>query len=77
LCRFWNGLLLRHERLYTGFHKDPSCRSRLAAVFAAVKPGYLDQAGAAALKDFLNFGGKIAPEREATFNELRTKFSAK
>src|SRR5438105_5494533 len=58
---------------------------QLAAVFAVEKPGHLDglatrslqffdQAGAAALKVFLNFGGPIQPEREAQFIELRTKF---
>jgi putative heme iron utilization protein len=61
---------------------------QLAAVFAIVKPGHLDgiatrsfqffdRAGAAALKVFLNFGGKISPEREAAFNELRNRFSAR
>lgn len=58
---------------------------QLAAVFAVEKPGHLDgiathsiqffdQAGAAALKIFLNFGGSISPEREAKFIELRTTF---
>jgi len=58
---------------------------QLAAVFAVEKPGHMDgtgtrsiqffdQAGAAALKVFLNFGGSIQPEREAQFIELRTKF---
>ena len=58
---------------------------QLAAVFAVEKPGHLDgiatrsvqffdQTGAAAVKIFLNFGGPILPEREAQFNELRTKF---
>jgi putative hemin transport protein len=57
----------------------------LAAVFAIEKPGHMDgvatrsvqffdRSGAAALKVFLNFGGPIAPEREARFNELRTRF---
>jgi putative hemin transport protein len=58
---------------------------QLAAVFAVEKPGHMDgtatrsfqffdQTGAAALKVFLNFGGPIAPEREAMFKELRSKF---
>ena len=38
---------------------------------------FFDQTGAAALKIFLNFGGPLPPEREAAFNELRTKFKAK
>jgi putative hemin transport protein len=55
---------------------------QLAALFAVEKPGHMDgsrtrslqffdQAGAAALKIFLNFGSPIAPEREALFNEVR------
>jgi putative hemin transport protein len=58
---------------------------QLAAAFAVEKPGHMDgtgtrsfqffdQAGAAAFKVFLNFGGPIKPEREALFIELRTKF---
>jgi putative hemin transport protein len=58
---------------------------QLAAVFAVEKPGHMDgmatrsiqffdQSGAAALKIFLNFGGKILPEREAWFVEMRKKF---
>src|SRR5437764_4304059 len=58
---------------------------QLAAVFAVEKPGHMDgtatrsfqffdQAGAAAFKVFLNFGGPISPEREARFTELRNKF---
>ena len=58
---------------------------QLAAAFAVEKPGHMDgmatrsfqffdQSGAAALKVFLNFGGPIAPEREAKFIELRNKF---
>src|ERR1019366_6332093 len=58
---------------------------QLAAVFAVEKPGHMggtaahsfqffDQAGAAAFKVFLNFGGPIAPEREAMFIELRSRF---
>jgi putative hemin transport protein len=58
---------------------------QLAAVFAVEKPGHMDgtatrsiqffdQAGAAALKVFLNFGGPISPERMAWFSEMRTKF---
>jgi putative heme iron utilization protein len=55
---------------------DMHIRSKeLAAVFAVEKPGHLDgiatrsfqffdQAGAAALKVLLNFGGSITPERE-------------
>src|SRR5438477_10243055 len=49
---------------------------QLAAVFAVEKPGHMDgagtrsfqffdQAGAAAIKVFLNFGGPIPPEKEA------------
>ena len=58
---------------------------QLAAVFAVEKPGHMDgmatrsiqffdQAGAAALKVFLNFGGPLSPEREAWFTEVRKKF---
>jgi putative hemin transport protein len=58
---------------------------QLAAAFAVEKPGHLDgtatrsiqffdQAGAAALKVFLNFGGPISPERKALFDELRREF---
>ena len=58
---------------------------QLGAAFAVEKPGHMDgmatrsfqffdQAGAAAFKVFLNFGGPIAPEREALFIELRGKF---
>ena len=58
---------------------------QLAAMFAVVKPGHMDgtatcsfqffdQAGAAAFKVFLNFGGPIPPKREARFVELRDKF---
>src|ERR1019366_3615448 len=58
---------------------------QLAAAFAVEKPGHMDgmatrsfqffdQTGAAALKVFLNFGGPIAPEREALFVALRNKF---
>jgi putative hemin transport protein len=58
---------------------------QLAAAFAVEKPGHMDGAatrsfqffdrnGAAALKVFLNFGGPIAPEREALFAELRQRF---
>ncbi len=58
---------------------------QLAALFAVEKPGHMDgsrtcsfqffdQAGAAALKVFLNFGGPIAADREAAFNEVRTAF---
>ena len=58
---------------------------QLAAAFAVEKPGHLDgmatrsfqffdQTGAAAFKVFLNFGGPIAPEREAKFVELREQF---
>jgi putative hemin transport protein len=57
---------------------------QLAAVFAVEKPGHMDgmatrsiqffdQAGAAALKIFLNFGGKISPQREAWFMDVRKK----
>jgi putative heme degradation protein len=58
---------------------------QLAAAFAVEKPGHMDgmatrsiqffdQTGAAALKVFLNFGGKISTEREAWFIEVRKKF---
>jgi putative hemin transport protein len=58
---------------------------QLATMFAVEKPGHMDgmatrsfqlfdQTGAAAFKVFLNFGGPISPEREATFSELRSKF---
>src|SRR5438067_921130 len=58
---------------------------QLAAAFAVEKPGHMDgmatrsfqffdHSGAAALKVFLNFGGPIAPEREAKFIELRIRF---
>src|SRR5258708_70270 len=58
---------------------------QLAAVFAVEKPGHMDgtatrsfqffdHTGAAAFKVFLNFGGPIAPEREAMFIALRAKF---
>ena len=58
---------------------------QLAAVFAVEKPGHMDgmatrsiqffdQTGAAALKIFLNFGGPLSPEREAWFQNVRTKF---
>jgi len=58
--------------------------AQLAAAFAVEKPGHMDgtatrsfqffdRAGAAALKVFVNFGGPIPPEREAQFNEVRTR----
>lgn len=58
---------------------------QLAAAFAVEKPGHMDgmatrsiqffdQTGAAALKIFLNFGGKSSPEREAWFGDVRKKF---
>lgn len=58
---------------------------QLAAVFAVEKPGHMDgtatrsfqffdQTGVAAFKVFLNFGGRITPERKARFIELRTRF---
>jgi putative hemin transport protein len=58
---------------------------QLAAAFAVEKPGHMDgtatrslqffdQAGAAAFKVFLNFGGPISPEKEALFIEMRNKF---
>jgi putative heme iron utilization protein len=58
---------------------------QLAAAFAVEKPGHMDgtatrsfqffdQAGAAAFKVFLNFGGPIPPERAARFVELRARF---
>jgi putative hemin transport protein len=60
---------------------------QLAAVFAVEKPGHMDgmatrsfqffdQAGAAALKIFLNFGGPISAERERQFVELRARFKS-
>ena len=59
--------------------------NELASIFAVQKPGHMDgtatrsfqffdQAGAVALKVFLNFGGPIHAEREARFNDLRTCF---
>jgi putative hemin transport protein len=59
---------------------------QLASVFAVEKPGHMDgtatlsvqffdQAGASALKVFLNFGGPIPLERAAWFKEVRAKFS--
>jgi putative heme utilization carrier protein HutX len=61
---------------------------QLAAAFAVEKPGHMDgtatrsfqffdQTGAAAFKVFLNFGGPIPPQREASFIELRSKFKRK
>jgi putative hemin transport protein len=58
---------------------------QLGAAFAVEKPGHMDGmatrsfqffdlTGAAAFKVFLNFGGPIAPEREALFIELRSRF---
>ena len=58
---------------------------QLAAVFVVEKPGHMDgtathsfqffdQAGAAAFKMFLNFGGPIPSEREALLTELRSRF---
>lgn len=58
---------------------------QLTVMFAVEKPGHMDgmatrsfqffdKTGAAALKVFLNFGGPIAPEREALFNDLRSRF---
>jgi putative hemin transport protein len=58
---------------------------QLAAAFAVEKPGHMDgmatrsfqffdQTGAAAFKVFLNFGGPIAPDREAKFIELRGEY---
>lgn len=58
---------------------------QLAAAFAVEKPGHMDgaatrsiqffdQAGAAALKVFLNFGGPVSPEREAWFLAVQEKF---
>jgi putative heme iron utilization protein len=58
---------------------------QLGTAFAVEKPGHMDgmatrsfqffdQLGAAAFKVFLNFGGPIAPEREAKFIELRNRF---
>jgi putative hemin transport protein len=58
---------------------------QVASVFAVVKPGHMDgtatrsfqffdQAGAAAFKVFLNFGGPIPPQRETLFLELRNRF---
>jgi putative heme utilization carrier protein HutX len=58
---------------------------QLAAAFAVEKPGHMDgpatrsvqffdQAGAAALKVFVNFGGPITPERQTRFDEIRATF---
>lgn len=58
---------------------------QLAAAFAVEKPGHMDgtstrsfqffdKEGAAALKVFVNFGGPIAPEREALFIGVRNTF---
>jgi putative heme degradation protein len=58
---------------------------QLAAAFAVEKPGHMDgtatrsfqffdQAGAAAFKVFLNFGGPISPEKEKLFIEMRSEF---
>lgn len=58
---------------------------QLTALFAVEKPGHMDgsrtcslqffdSAGAAAMKIFLNFGGPIASEREALFDEVRQLF---
>lgn len=58
---------------------------QLGAAFAVEKPGHMDgtatrslqffdQAGAAAFKVFLNFGGPIAPEKEALFNDMKSRF---
>jgi putative hemin transport protein len=58
---------------------------QLAAAFAVEKPGHMDgvptrsfqffdQAGAAALKVFLNFGAAIESEREARFQAIRAGF---
>lgn len=57
----------------------------VAALFAVEKPGHVDgsrtcsfqffdQAGAAAMKIFLNFGGPIAADRQALFDEVRKTF---
>lgn len=54
--------------------------------FAVEKPGHLngistfsfqffDSSGAAVLKVFLNFGGKIAPERKERFDLLKERFA--
>lgn len=58
---------------------------QLGSMFAVEKPGHLDgiatrsiqffdKAGAAAMKIFLNFGGKISPERETWFTGVRKMF---
>lgn len=58
---------------------------RLAAAFAVEKPGHMDgvntlsvqiydDAGDAAFKVFLTFGGQPSPERVAQFNALRDRF---
>jgi putative hemin transport protein len=58
---------------------------QLGAAFAVEKPGHMDgtatrsfqffdKTGAAAFNVFLNFGGPIAPEREALFFELGGRF---
>jgi putative hemin transport protein len=60
-------------------------RGEIRALFAVEKPGHLngvstfsfqffDSAGAAVFKVFLNFGGKIAPERKERFDLLKERF---
>jgi len=57
----------------------------LGAVFAVEKPGHLngvntlsfqffDKGGSAAFKVFLNFGGRVTPERATAFADLRERF---
>ncbi len=61
--------------------------AQLGSVFAVEKPGHLDggrtlsvqfydRAGQAALKVFLNFGGKPTKEREEWFTRARERFRA-
>jgi putative hemin transport protein len=57
----------------------------LGAVFTVQKPSHMtgidtlsvqfyDKAGSAAFKVFLNFGGKVSPERQSQFMALREEF---
>jgi putative hemin transport protein len=57
---------------------------QLAAAFAVEKPSHMDgvntlsfqffdRAGAAALKVFVNFGGRPTPERESLFKEIKER----
>jgi putative hemin transport protein len=60
--------------------------SQLGSAFAVEKPSHMDdetstlsfqfydKSGAAEFKVFLNFGGRVTPERAAKFAELRERF---